>query len=346
MKINEKSRYVLLGMFIMAIIAAIGGLVIPAIAAANRETAMVSYSDLRIFIEGEELIPKDATGKEVPIFIYEGTNYLPIRAVAEAFELDIQWEQETNTAYFTKPLDNAGGEDRTEPEAEDIESVQFSYVWNGTLATNVNGIRISFGGTFNLIDPDDFTDMVLTRDGVPVDNKVVYNGQRYEYGDATEFIFEFEQAYTEPGVYGFTGMYKGIPFEVGYYNMIVVEAQPLGEKPANSADLAYAAMASTYDGVHHTVQNVYFVFKGVQEALNLSDLTEWKVVHDGEETPVTPTGLVHRYAQVLQSGEIATRFEVLINEEIMFTDLDLIVTGYYMGEPLKSYSEWLISVYE
>lgn len=57
----------------------------------------VTYRDIKIMINGEELIPKDAAGNIVEPFIYNGTTYLPVRAISEAFGRDVNWNNDTST---------------------------------------------------------------------------------------------------------------------------------------------------------------------------------------------------------------------------------------------------------
>ena len=65
------------------------------------ETISVIYNNIKIEIDGEELIAKDANGAIVEPFIYNGTTYLPVRAIAEAFDKDVAWDEETYTVSLT-----------------------------------------------------------------------------------------------------------------------------------------------------------------------------------------------------------------------------------------------------
>ena len=64
-----------------------------------QETINAVYMNVRLVIDGEEIIPKDPDGKIVEPFIYNGTTYLPIRAIGEAFNKDVHWDGETATVY-------------------------------------------------------------------------------------------------------------------------------------------------------------------------------------------------------------------------------------------------------
>jgi hypothetical protein len=72
-------------------------------AASYQKTITVTYNDLKIIVDGNEVVPKDANGNEVQPFSFEGTNYLPLRALANSFGYpneDIEYDQETNTVYI------------------------------------------------------------------------------------------------------------------------------------------------------------------------------------------------------------------------------------------------------
>ena len=55
------------------------------------------YSDIKITLNGTEITPTDANGTMVEPFAVNGTTYLPVRAVANALGIDVQWDGATNT---------------------------------------------------------------------------------------------------------------------------------------------------------------------------------------------------------------------------------------------------------
>lgn len=63
------------------------------------ETIDAVYMNVKLVIDGEEIIPKDANGNIVEPFIYNGTTYLPVRAIGEAFNKDVHWDGGTATVY-------------------------------------------------------------------------------------------------------------------------------------------------------------------------------------------------------------------------------------------------------
>ncbi|MBE7018481.1 MAG: hypothetical protein E7413_01170 [Ruminococcaceae bacterium] len=63
------------------------------------ETINAVYMNVKLVIDGEEVVPKDVAGNVVEPFIYNGTTYLPVRAVGQAFDKDVTWDGETATVY-------------------------------------------------------------------------------------------------------------------------------------------------------------------------------------------------------------------------------------------------------
>ncbi|MDR0273236.1 MAG: hypothetical protein LBI27_07975 [Clostridiales bacterium] len=80
-------------------------ILIPAGVLANAVTRNieVSFRNIRIFIDGEELIARDGAGNRVEPFIYEGTTYLPVRAIAEAFDKDVVWDAGSAFIHLNTP---------------------------------------------------------------------------------------------------------------------------------------------------------------------------------------------------------------------------------------------------
>lgn len=62
----------------------------------------VSYAanSVRIVVDNREIIPTDSDGNRVDPVIIDGTTYLPVRAVANAFGKAVYWDGETSTVYL------------------------------------------------------------------------------------------------------------------------------------------------------------------------------------------------------------------------------------------------------
>ena len=61
----------------------------------------VLYDDIKILSNNIEFMPVDEQGSQVEPFIYEGTTYLPVRAVSEALGKNVAWDSETKTVMVT-----------------------------------------------------------------------------------------------------------------------------------------------------------------------------------------------------------------------------------------------------
>jgi len=89
----KKTRVVLL-----LVITAMLSLSAGAFAAGNL-TEIKAYlnSGIKFRLEGKPWRPLDDKGKEVLPITYNGTTYLPLRAIANAFDIPIKWESSTQT---------------------------------------------------------------------------------------------------------------------------------------------------------------------------------------------------------------------------------------------------------
>lgn len=79
----------------------IGALSVSALAITGHMTLEVD--PINIQVNGEVFQPKDAAGNDVPVFVYQGTTYAPLRALAEAYGLEVGYDKEKNLAYVVDP---------------------------------------------------------------------------------------------------------------------------------------------------------------------------------------------------------------------------------------------------
>ena len=66
------------------------------------EKAQIYFRNIKIFIDGGEIVPKGSDGSVVEPFIMNGATYLPVRAIAEALGKDVAWDGKTSTVYIGK----------------------------------------------------------------------------------------------------------------------------------------------------------------------------------------------------------------------------------------------------
>lgn len=63
---------------------------------------IVSQASCNVVVDGSKLICYDTNGNVVEPFVFEGTTYVPVRGVAQAFDIPVAWEQETKTVHLGK----------------------------------------------------------------------------------------------------------------------------------------------------------------------------------------------------------------------------------------------------
>lgn len=63
--------------------------------------AIISDSVSLVF-NGEEVTPVNVNGEEVPILLYEGSSYLPVRSVANLAGLNVGWDGETKSILLSQ----------------------------------------------------------------------------------------------------------------------------------------------------------------------------------------------------------------------------------------------------
>lgn len=119
-----------------------------AYATAGQKTATLDYTDIKISLNGTEIVPKDANGNDVEPFAIEGTTYLPVRAVADALGLEVGWEQDTKTVILS-----------TKSDSEDA-------LPSDTLIMDCNGVQIYYRG---------FSDLPYGLKGKYINVKIINN---------------------------------------------------------------------------------------------------------------------------------------------------------------------------
>lgn len=88
------------GMLTMLLILSISG---TAFALQGKVTQELEYRDISVTLDGKHLDLRDAQGNAVEPFMFSGTNYLPVRALAESLGLNVAWDGANNTVVLTTP---------------------------------------------------------------------------------------------------------------------------------------------------------------------------------------------------------------------------------------------------
>jgi len=152
----------------------------------STETIQVAYNNIKIYIDGNLVQPKDANGNTVEPFIYNGTTYLPVRAVGEAFGKTVDWDGTTQSVYVGKRPGNDKNMFDLVPAYQSNDYEEYSIArggsdsfsmagikyWNGCALIggygktpysiyNLNGQYSTISGTLGHVDDSSMSDNVL-----------------------------------------------------------------------------------------------------------------------------------------------------------------------------------------
>ena len=85
----------------------IGCLIGTASASVGKVMQELEYRNIRVSLDGEILDLRNAIGDPVEPFMFGGTNYLPVRALAESLGLHVAWDGANATVVLTSPEKSA-----------------------------------------------------------------------------------------------------------------------------------------------------------------------------------------------------------------------------------------------
>lgn len=128
-KINFKS--ILIGLII--------GVVLSSSVFADISSIQVLFNDIKVSLDNVMLDMKDAKGNPVQPLVYNGTTYLPVRALCEALNKDIKMNEITNTLEITTRVtatNTVGKEENV--LSESVISNYLTYEENGLIIREVD----------------------------------------------------------------------------------------------------------------------------------------------------------------------------------------------------------------
>lgn len=135
MKIEKKSQIIAASVAVVLIVG------VTAFAKTINETAEIFYNNIKIYIDGAEIVPKDANGNIVEPFTMNGTTYLPVRAISNAFGQDVEWDGTTQSVYI-------GKKDQTKPDNY-LQKIQYNDYKKGQIdnyMSVINGTVTDYNG--------------------------------------------------------------------------------------------------------------------------------------------------------------------------------------------------------
>lgn len=142
---------------------------ISALAISGRMT--IEVDPINVQVNGEVFEPKDAKGNSVPVFAYNGTTYAPLRALAEAYGLEVGYDKASNMATVTDPSvasntntpDTTALADYSDWSAEEEAAYQeFKGMWDVTIEDSKYGAFVNL----NCYDREDDVDKFLQENSV------------------------------------------------------------------------------------------------------------------------------------------------------------------------------------
>jgi len=111
----KKFRSFVAGMLTMLVIVSLAG---TALATTGKVQKELEYRNISVTLDGEKLDLRDAKGNAVEPFMFDGTNYLPVRALAESLGLTVSWDGSTNTVVLTS--DKSDKNEEASPKIEKL----------------------------------------------------------------------------------------------------------------------------------------------------------------------------------------------------------------------------------
>ena len=142
-----------------------------AYALTGSKTINASYNDVKIYIDQKLVTPKDINGNVVEPFIYNGTTYIPIRAVGEAFGKPVSWDGHSSSVYIgTQPAvayqNTDVGFRFSLPDSWRNYTI-LNNQWNGTALEGQNaGEVVATGPSFTIRHP--LWTKVVPRQDIPI----------------------------------------------------------------------------------------------------------------------------------------------------------------------------------
>ena len=73
----------------------------------GKVTQELEYRNIKVSLNGKTLDLRNAAGEKVEPFMFNGTNYLPVRALAEALGLRVSWDDANATVVLSTPAETA-----------------------------------------------------------------------------------------------------------------------------------------------------------------------------------------------------------------------------------------------
>ena len=203
----------------------VGTMTVGAFAATGSQNIRATYKDIKVAVNNTVVSLKDAQGRTVEPFVYNGTTYLPVRGVATALGQQVSWDASTNTVYV--------GEQPTKAPASKSTPA-------GTVLYNSHGIKVTYlgwerskglpGDKFKFkIENNNSEEWMISTDDASIGNTQVSFGLitsvapgKTAYTDTVMFDSEIHDDYH-------IGSYDSVTFKLDMYPMTSYDSIYSGE---------------------------------------------------------------------------------------------------------------------
>ena len=219
MKRRQKMTWYLCGMISAVLVVQ---LLSPALASAKRSIDVYN-NGVSIYIDDVKLNPTNVNGNPVDIFVYNGTTYVPIRAISQGFGKPVLYDSQTKNVYI--------GRHSADKPTVWLKDMTY-FTCSGSYYTLMNGLKDNLGNSRdNVITLDDGSSTVTQNTG---SHTYLLNGQyskltgtlfqRFEYrsNTATNYIEVFGDG-NLLGRYTVTGGKYPVDFSVNVSGVLQLE---------------------------------------------------------------------------------------------------------------------------
>jgi len=210
------------------------------------------------------------------------------------------------------------------------------------LETEFGKVTVRYEGTFDDIDLSDFTDIALAWNGEPLEftfssTRKIKHGYRQDF--VTDIYLDITVDYEKPGVYSFTGMYKGVTFTL----CVEVEIGRVANIPADPAKLKHLSVTYLPAGEIQTrpVTDISFHFNGIHERFSVNDLRDVRLTNGGTNVTFTIHDYIVRHFVYNEDGNAIETVFTLVFVNPLTTPGIYRLSGFYRNEPFSlSWMQW------
>lgn len=152
--------------------------------AAYQKQATLDYTGISITLDGKKITPTDVNGNSVEPFAIDGTTYLPVRAIANALGLGVDWNQSTQTVVLSSSGNSTPTTPQTQTSILPMQITKSGFFLNGEYLYTVTAIHNP--NTTYAIEYPSFRIIAKDSDGILLGTddqtlSIIYPGQTFYF---------------------------------------------------------------------------------------------------------------------------------------------------------------------